>query len=190
MEFERLHPIGVQYIMMSPGSPFSFRFIPSFSPKLASSSLETWTVPQPRLNSSHLAISAFIGVYSIFIVSSYLPVFQVICSCCWPSSRSEGAALFFCCFRHNWPARKEEGTLNGVCPIQDLLWILFVVLFSKFCILTNSCLDTFYIGQTCLCLQHAPVKHFILINSLVYSLSHQKLICLLKTDLLSKSPNH
>ena len=48
-----------------------------------------------QVHPSRLEIAAFIGVYSIFIGTSYLLVCSVICSCCWRSSRSGGAESCF-----------------------------------------------------------------------------------------------
>ena len=65
-------------------------------PKWHKNRPHNWDIKQgSRFDPSRLEIETFIGVYSIFIGTSYLLVCSVICSCCWRSSRSGGAESCF-----------------------------------------------------------------------------------------------
>ena len=90
---------------------------------------QNWDIKQgPRLYPSRLKVAAFIGVYSIFIGTSYLLVCPVICSCCWPSSRSGGAVPCFSVVLSpipllSFPAWKIQGNITHRIYLMPL-WML------------------------------------------------------------------
>ena len=89
---------------------------------------QNWGIKQgSRLDPSCLEIETFIGVYSIFIGTSYLLVCPVICSCCWESSRSGGAEPCFSVVLS--PIRLSTWKIQGnIIRLNPFSWCL-----SEYC---------------------------------------------------------